>query len=246
MPEENTSKEIKRRAFFKRIGLGTLASTALVGLSEAHSDHHKVAEPAASDLAPTALPAGYTFFTPWESDFVEASVDTLIPTDDAGPGALEVGVAVYIDRQMAGAFGQGARFYLQGPFAKGEPQQGWQVSMTPSELVRVGISEMEKDLSKRHGKSFKQLSSAVRIEEMQKLEAGMIPFESIPSRLFFDEFYNLTMEGYFGDPIYGGNRGKASWKMIGFPGVLGNYSEDIEKFRGRPYPVDPKSIQDFS
>ena len=27
------------------------------------------------------------------------------------------------------------------------------------------------------------------------------------------------MEGFFADPMYGGNRDKVGWKMIGFPGV---------------------------
>ena len=51
---------------------------------------------------------------------------------------------------------------------------------------------------------------------------------------------------YFGDPIYGGNKNKAAWKMIGFPGVGGMYADKVEEFRNKTYAVEPKSIQDLS
>ena len=56
------------------------------------------------------------------------------------------------------------------------------------------------------------------------------------------------MQGAFADPIYGGNRGKASWKMIGYPGLPATYRGDVVTFRGKRHPKSdtPQSIQDFS
>jgi len=36
---------------------------------------------------------------------------------------------------------------------------------------------------------------------------------------FFDHIRRLTLEGMFGDPYYGGNRGFAGWDLIRYPGV---------------------------
>jgi gluconate 2-dehydrogenase gamma chain len=53
---------------------------------------------------------------------MEAAVDALIPADETGPGALEAGVATYIDRQMA-AFGLGYRMYRAGSYGEGTPHR---------------------------------------------------------------------------------------------------------------------------
>ena len=70
---------------------------------------------------------GYLFFTAEEAAFIEAAVARLIPKDELGPGALEAGVPRFIDRQLAGPYGQGDHFNLQRPMPKGTPTQGWQM-----------------------------------------------------------------------------------------------------------------------
>jgi gluconate 2-dehydrogenase gamma chain len=54
------------------------------------------------------------------------------------------------------------------------------------------------------------------------------------------------MEGFFADPIYGGNRHMAAWKMVGYPGLPASYREDIKKYFGKKYDKAPRSIADFS
>ena len=54
------------------------------------------------------------------------------------------------------------------------------------------------------------------------------------------------MEGFFADPIHGGNRGKVAWKMVGFPGVIAVYAEHIKTYRNRKYDVEPTSIADMA
>ena len=79
------------------------------------------------------------------------------------------------------------------------------------------------------------------------LRAGKVNFDGgLPSRAFFAALYQNVMEGMFSDPIYGGNRNKAGWKMIGFPGVIAVHRENVAKYRDKPYPADPISIADMS
>jgi gluconate 2-dehydrogenase gamma chain len=67
----------------------------------------------------------------------------------------------------------------------------------------------------------------------------------VPTAIFFNLMYDLTMQGYFADPLHGGNKGKASWKMIGFPGIGAMYADKIEAYRNKKYMTEPMSIQDL-
>lgn len=238
-----TPSDKGRRSFLKNVGLAGVASAAAAGQpSKSTADHAHMERdiPGSGDSL-----SGYVFFNAQESRFVEAAVDTLIPADDVGPGALAAGVAIYIDRQMAGSYGAGARMYLQGPYADGTPQQGWQIAMTPSQAVRAGIEDCNRYALATRQAEFADLPPAERIVTMQEIEGGKPDGCTVPPRLFFNLLLDLTREGYFGDPVYGGNRGKAAWRMIGFPGVAGMYAMSIVEYRNKPYPVDPLSIQDF-
>ena len=66
------------------------------------------------------------------------------------------------------------------------------------------------------------------------------------ARHFFEALLQSAMEGFFADPIYGGNRNKAGWKMIGFPGVIATHAQDIIKYKDKKFPADYTSIADMS
>src|SRR3954465_4012177 len=99
----------------------------------------------------------YVFFNPQEAALVEALVARLIPNDALGPGALEAEVPYYIDRQLGGAWGAGARLYRPGPFGRGEPTQGYQLPYTPAELFRRALRGANAELQQRNV-AFKSLS----------------------------------------------------------------------------------------
>ena len=100
---------------------------------------------------------------------------------------------------------------------------------------------------KTYGKPFEKISASQRQEFLLGLQAGKVAFENgPPARVFFTTLYQNVMEGMFADPIYGGNRNKAGWKMIGFPGVIAVHYQNVEKFRDKKYSVDPVSIADMS
>ena len=241
---------MRRRDVLKGLGVtgavaGIVATTVPPEVQEAEA---QTAAPHAHAVARDGQPAdGFRFFTPQEAAIVVALVDTLIPKDDVGPGGVEVGVPIFIDRELAGAYGRGARMYLDGPFGQGTPQQGYQLPLPPAELYRIGIADLNAWCVKtRGGKTFDQLSPADRTTALKAIEAGQAEFAQVPARNFFSILLQNTMEGYFADPMYGGNRNSAVWKMIGFPGAIGMYREEIEKYRNKRYDVEPKSIQDLS
>jgi Gluconate 2-dehydrogenase subunit 3 len=83
---------------------------------------------------------------------------------------------------------------------------------------------------------------------LKDLSGGKITLDGgLPGRAFFAVLYENVMEGLFADPIYGGNKDKVGWKMIGFPGVLANNSENVKKYSdGKKFTADPVSIADMS
>ena len=238
---------LDRRGFLKVVGVAGAGAAAPASAALAQTQDHSAHGPTPASAAAAAdRMSGWMFFNPDEATFVRAALDTLIPADATGPGAVEAGCATYMDRQLAGAFGRGARLYLQGPFAQGTPQQGYQLPLTPAELIRLGIADVNAYARKTKQKLFRDLAPADRAAIMTEVETGKAELANVPAATWFNLFLNLTMEGYFGDPMYGGNKDKAVWKMIGFPGVPGMYSEIIEQYRNKPYPHTPKSIQDFA
>lgn len=174
------------------------------------------------------------YFTSSEMRFIRAAVDRLIPADELGPGALEAGVPEFIDSQLAGSFGEASSWYMQGPWHLGTEQQGYQLSLTPSELYRSAIPLIDTYCKQQHGAIFAELAPAKMDEVLHGLEKGHVPIAGIPDDAFFPTLLQNTMEGFFADPIYGGNRNFIGWKLIGFPGPRYNYLEEIGKF-GQPY-----------
>jgi gluconate 2-dehydrogenase gamma chain len=242
---------VRRRDVLKGLGV-TGAVAGIAASAAAPAVHEAKAQPVTQPHSHAAARGGqpvdaFRFFTPLEAAVLVALVDTLIPKDDVGPGGVEVGVPIFIDRELVGAYGRGARMYLDGPFGQGTPQQGYQLPLPPADLYRVGIADLNAWCVKtRGGKTFDQLSLADRAIALKAVEAGQAEFAQIPARTFFSVLLQNTMEGYFADPMYGGNRNSAVWKMIGFPGAIGMYGEVIEQYRNKPYAVEPKSIRDLS
>ena len=196
-----------------------------------HAQHHRGQVPA------------YMFFTEPEVAFVDAAVARLIPADELGPGAKEAGVAFFIDRQLFGGWGTMARMYRQGPHPEGTPQQGYQSPLTPQEVYRAAIRDVEAYCAKTHGKAFAQLATAQQDEVLRGLDTGKIELETVRPQFFFNMLLQSTIEGFFSDPIYGGNRDKVGWKLVGFPGVAAVYTPHIG--RSTPYQAEPVSIQDI-
>jgi gluconate 2-dehydrogenase gamma chain len=227
-----------RRSFLK----GSVAGSVAAALPQAQAQS---SPPPPEEAA--APPAGYAFLIPTEAVFIEALVDHMVPADELSPKGTDIGINVFIDRALAGGWGKGDRLYMQGPWKEGTPSQGYQLPLTPADLYRNGIAAANAHCAKTFGKPFHQIAEAEREEFLVAMSGGKVTFENgPPARTFFGMLYQNVMEGMFSDPLYGGNRDKAGWKLIGFPGVIAVHHANVEKFRGRKYDVKSISIQDMS
>jgi gluconate 2-dehydrogenase gamma chain len=235
-----TEKGFGRRDFLKGAVVGGAAAataTPAIVPQEAQAQQPAAAPP----------PATYEFLNLEEAAFVEAMVDHMVPADDLSPKGTDIGINIYIDRALAGAWGKGDRLYMQGPWKKGVPSQGYQLPLTPAQFYRAGITATNAHCRKTYSKRFDQLTEAQREEVLQGLAAGRINFEGgLPVREFWTMAYQTVIEGMFADPIHGGNRNKAGWRLIGFPGAIAVHRENIEKYKNKPFPNDPVSIADMS
>ena len=232
--------DISRRDLVKVVATGAVTLIAPLQSAEAHS------KPLTECPKPPHRP-GYIFLNQDEAAFVEALVDHMVPSDKLSPGGIALGINVFIDRALAGSWGKGDRMYLQGPWKHGTPSQGYQLPLTPSELYRSGILAANGVCVTQHKKTFDKLTELQREEFLLALSTGKIEFGSGPfASEFFDVVYQTVMEGMFADPIYGGNRDKAAWKMIGFPGVIETNSLNIIKYRNKKFNSEPLSIADMS
>jgi gluconate 2-dehydrogenase gamma chain len=187
--------------------------------------------------------ASYVYLQEPEIRFLEAAVEHLIPTDDLGPGARDAGVVVYIDRQLAGSWGVHGRQYRGGPWLPGTPQQGYQSRFTPQEVYRVAIREIDAHCRTAFNRPFAQMAQDAQLRLLEQLEKDEIPLPSMSSKFFFDMLWRNTEEGFFSDPIYGGNRDKVGWKLLGIPGLpSGQYRHLLDSHE--PYHAEPVSILD--
>jgi gluconate 2-dehydrogenase gamma chain len=236
------NETIPRRDFLKGAGVaGVSVAAAATGIS-ACSPETKVAG-AASEAAPES----WQVLTQQEVAFFTAAADTIIPKDELSPSGSECGIPVFIDRQLASAWGGGDRMYRAGPFVKGTPEQGYQLPLTPNQFFVAGVQAANAWCEKTYGKSFDRLEQAKREEALTAMQKGTAEFDGLDSKQFFTALVTINMEGFFSDPIYGGNRNKASWRMIGFPGLPAVYADKVDEYRDKRFVVaEPQSIADFS
>jgi gluconate 2-dehydrogenase gamma chain len=234
----DTAVPLRRRDFLR--GAAGLAAASTLGAACTRTSE-RAADAARSPSAPAA-PYTPGYFSAAEWAFVNAAVDRLIPLDANGPGGVEAGVPVFLDRQMQLPYGHGAYWYMQGPYhPDAPPTLGYQLRQTPRELYRAGIALADRAARQAHGQAFAALDAGRRDALLSRLEAGQLPEDGALGAAFFALLLRNTREGYFADPMYGGNRGMAAWKMIGFPGARADFTDWIDQ-AGKPYPYGPVAI----
>jgi len=241
-----TDETIPRRKFL--LGAGLAGTAVATGLTQSAPAAAQAPAPSAATSAAAAAPQAEPLHALNESEyaFVVAAVDTIIPADELSPSGSDCGVATFIDRQLASAWGGGAKMYRSGPYFKGKPEQGYQLPLTPAEFLMAGIAAANAWSRQTYGHDFDRLAPDKRAEALKAMEQGKAEFANFSSRAFFARLLAMTMEGFFADPIYGGNRNKVSWKMLGFPGLPATYAHLIDEYRDKRYVAEPQSIEDFS
>jgi gluconate 2-dehydrogenase gamma chain len=231
-----------KRTLTRRLVLAASAATSALAGLRGDAKALVLPPPADADRPDLADPRqGYLFFSATEAAFIESAVARLIPNDELGPGAVETGVPIFIDRQLAGPYGQGDHFYLKGPFPSSEKTQGWQMR-DPASVYRAAIAEINRYTIDAKGKDFASLAGHDQDQILGALESGDAKLKgAIDGKAFFDLLLQNTIEGFFADPLYGGNRAMAGWKLIGFPGARYNHRDFVTR-HGEPYPLPPVAI----
>ncbi len=84
-------------------------------------------------------------------------------------------------------------------------------------------------LSRSAGVSFAKMSHTQQDEFLKRLESGGKDLGGVPSEVFFAHLLQSTVEGFFSDPVYGGNLEMVSWRMIGFPGAYASYYDLVDQ-----------------
>jgi gluconate 2-dehydrogenase gamma chain len=199
-----------RRAFIVgAVGAGAVAGTALVQTAYAQTQKAKpqkakapttksptTAEAPAANRAVEAFDGHGVFFNDEHAATVAAFAERLMPGAPGKPGAHDANVINYIDLALAGAYADQQDFY------------------------RRGLAQLDAYCRKTYNQPFVRLSAAQQDEVIDALEQGKASeFEFPTAQAFFNILRTHTMEGMFADPVYGGNKDFAGWKLVGFPGT---------------------------
>lgn len=193
--------EVSRRVFVQHL---TFMGGGVVLLGSACDDKKKAPAPAASKSveAKAQLVSSHRTMTNEEWATLVAAVDRVLPRDE-DPGALDANVPEYIDR----------------------------ILLTPQlEQMRANFIPGLAALNRRAQRMHKQPFAAITPAQQDEL---ITIFKNSPEKSGEAHFYEmlivLTMEGFLGDPSYGGNQGEVGWKLVGFELVGRNVKGDPAK-----------------
>jgi gluconate 2-dehydrogenase gamma chain len=212
---------------------------------------------------------GWEFFTTPQAQAVEALAEQFWPTTDAGPGGRDAGVAIYIDRALAGALRDYQSIYQAGlgwvddaanarfqtSFAQATPEQQLELvtaifnkeydpaapAATP---VATPVAEGGSDSSTGAVASPVATPAPATEEPVRKIVAGSEAPYAPTLSAFLTVALNHTMEGLFADPVYGGNKDFAGWAAIGYPGPYVVYTAEQQQSY-EPLGLPLQSIADF-
>jgi len=186
-----------RRKFLVGAAVGAVATTGFTPKAQAQ------------EKAPSAPRASvqsngdehYAFFNDDDAATVAAFAERIMPGAPDKPGANDANVINYIDLALAGAYADQQDFY------------------------RRGLAQLDEHCRKAHGRPFARLEAARQDEVIAALEQGKATGFAWPTaQAFFNTLRTHTMEGMFADPIYGGNKDFAGWRLVGFPGAQPVYT----------------------
>lgn len=248
----NEPQDESKRRFLKYAGSavgGLVVGGVVGGLIGANNK-------AGNEASPAPSPSGSTPAAPSDRDFnqalmffnqdqfltAEAASERIFPADDLGPGAKELGVAFFIDHQMASAYGMNARDYMSPPFHPGEAYQGYQLTFKRQELIALGLDALNEYSQDKFKSKFVKLTPENQDAVLTAFETNEVHLKGVPAGTFFNMLRALTIEGVYADPLYGGNKNMGGWKMRSYPGNQMSYFDVIEK-EGL-VKLDPLSLHD--
>ncbi|EFM12436.1 putative dehydrogenase [Paenibacillus curdlanolyticus YK9] len=242
-------KEPSRRQFLVNSGfaLGGVVVGGAIGALVGRKDTNETEKTPVTDNTETkpAAPANFNralmFFTPEQFAIVNAATERIFPADENGAGASALGVAFFIDHQLAGDYGFNSREYMSPPFFQGEKVQGYQGRLKRREIYEIGIRELNNYSQTKLQKKFVELTPEEQDTVLKAFEADEPQITTISPSGFFRMLRANTLEGAYSDPLYGGNANMEGWRMRNYPGNQMSYAAIIEK----PFvAMEPVSLQE--
>jgi gluconate 2-dehydrogenase gamma chain len=193
-----TKHDASRRVFLVRaaVGAGAAAGAGLVpgAIAQKH-EHMEGGAPTPGAQHPSASEHG-AFFNHADAATIAAFTERLMPSAPDKPGARDADVLNYIDLALSGAYAELQDFY------------------------RRGLAQLDAYCRSAHKDPFVMLNPEQQDEVITSLEEGKATGFTWPTaREFFNTLRTHTMEGMFADPLYGGNKDFAGWRLVGFPGA---------------------------
>lgn len=263
---DDEKRTIDRRDFLKKGGLvagGLVGGTVLGGL---------VVQPwqkETEEVADTDFLEARLFFDRKEDfEVLAAATERIFPEDKNGPGAIALRVPYFIDKQLYGAWGHNAKEYMQGPFPiapyvreyeekavkqskqgpnaevlPGLPGARYQSRLNRGDIILRGIRQIEAESAKRFQEKFTQIEAKNQDAILADFETGKINLPGVSPQTFFQLLVQLTIEGAYADPVYGGNKDMDGWRMKEYPGPRAAYANEIaeKKFIVK----EPQSLKDY-
>ncbi|MEK4487356.1 gluconate 2-dehydrogenase subunit 3 family protein [Psychrobacillus sp. FSL H8-0484] len=253
--DTNKISDMSRRKFLKNSGLvaGGLVGGSLLGgiltnqLQKKPTTNHTTVS--------GGLQEARVFINRAEDfDILSAATERIFPKDDLGPGAIELGVPYFIDKQLAGEWGMNAKEYMKGPFItdiqaagnhnnkRNQDSQGpnaetqvptptprYQSILNRSEIFTLGLRKIDQVAQKDFGARFVDLDPDKQDEVLRLFEQDKVEMKGVGSSNFFYLLLQTTIEGAYADPVYGGNKDMMGWKMKDYPGPRASYLDKIEE-----------------
>jgi gluconate 2-dehydrogenase gamma chain len=200
-----------------------------------------------------------TVFDPHQRATIEAAMARIIPTDDT-PGAREAGCIDFLDRYLSGldaifAKPDGSGFEV----LQGRSAEAW---MQRIEIMRAryvaGVEDLDARAQAQYAADFLSLTPERQDAVLRAVEAGgtgqpttLTPGEALGGPVsaepalqqtsteveldFLPLLITHTRQGFYADPIYGGNKGQIGWTVIGFPGPASMQEVHTGRYTTLPY-----------
>ena len=235
-----------RRRFIKNTGLviGGVAGGSLFGgfISGKFNTDNEIASKN-KEIQDSHPMEARMFFSRFE-DFavLEQATERIYPEDDNGPGAIKLGVPYFIDKQLASSWGMNGKNYRKGPFPNSNAESD-QSRLTRGDIFLSGIRKMNELSKKKFKVVFHEANEEQQIEILEEFDNDNVDMKGVSSASFFQLLRTSVLEGAYSDPLYGGNRNMAGWKMKEFPGPVISYADIIEK--DEFVKMEPISLTDY-
>ena len=269
-PSDKNEKEgLSRRQFLKSSGLvaGGVVGGSLFGGLLTNQFQNKTVTTGKKGIV--NLQEARMFFSRKEDfDILSAATERIFPENDNGPGAIELGVPYFIDKQLAGAWGLNAKEYMKGPFILNQSVQGSQdnnrnqdsqgpnaetLSPTPtpryqtrlkrSEIFIIGLRRLDSVSQEQFNMKFPDATGEQQDEILQLFEDNKVKMAGVEAETFFHLLLKTTLEGAYADPVYGGNKDMMGWRMKEYPGPRMGYLGQIEEKEF--ILMEPESLKDY-